>query len=203
MSDEAECKLLDIPDSYKIDYAPTQVNEMGEVIKASITVAVDLTNIMRVSENMDIFEAKLILHLSWFDNRLQFNNLKLGKKNMLAREGQSKIWSPPAFFENTKDSERIVNDDRSSAYVTRNGSFKLVGYHILYNTQVFLGEQNYITLSRIYRHEFICIYQMAWYPFDSQRCQIVLSLVGDANEIIYLFPGKLKYLGPKINPIFC
>ena len=80
MSDEAACKLLDIPDSYQIDYAPTQVDEMGEVIKASIMVSVDLTNILRVSENMDIFEVKLILHLSWFDNRLQFNNLKVGKR---------------------------------------------------------------------------------------------------------------------------
>ena len=107
---------------------------------------------------------------------------------MMAKEEQNKIWSPPAFFENTKDSEHIVNDDRSSAYVTRNGSFKLVGYHILYNTQVFLGEQNYITLSRIYRHEFICVYQMAWYLFDTQRCQIVLSLEGDAKEMISLMP---------------
>ena len=145
MSDEAACKLLDIPDSYQIDYAPTQVDEMGEVIKASITVSVDLTNILRVSENMDIFEVKLLLHLSWFDNRLQFNNLKLNKKNMLAREGQSKIWSPPAFFKNTKDSERIVNDGKSSAYVTRNGTFTLVDSHILYNTLTFLGEQNAIT----------------------------------------------------------
>jgi hypothetical protein len=58
----------------------------------------DLTNILRVTEKQDIFETKLILHLSWLDNRLKFNNLKFGTKNMMAKEEQSKIWSPPAFL---------------------------------------------------------------------------------------------------------
>ena len=50
MSNEAECKLLNIPQGYKKDYAPTQVDEKGEVIKTGVTVSLDLTNILEVSE---------------------------------------------------------------------------------------------------------------------------------------------------------
>ena len=103
---------------------------------------------------------------------------------------------------NTKDSEEIVNDVRSSADVTRDGEFELVGKDVLYNTEVFRGEENAITLSRIYRNEFICIYQIAWYPFDTQRCRIVISLVGNMDEFINLTPGSFNYLGPKDLTIY-
>ena len=120
----------------------------------------------------------------------------------MERHEQNSIWSPPAFFENTKDSERIVNDDQSLAFVTRIGDFELVGMEELYNTEVFPGEENSLTLSRLYRHEFICIYKIAWYPFDTQRCRIVLSLVGNSDEFINLIPGTLNYFGPKDLTIY-
>ena len=177
MSDEVECNLLVMPPSYRRAYAPIKIGEKDIVIKTNVTVSMDVTNILRISENQDIFETKLNLHLIWFENRIQFNNLKFGKKNMLERDDQTKIWSPPAYFENTKDSEEIVNDYRSSAYVTRSGKFELLGMEELYNTEVYSGEDNFITLSRIYRTEFICLYQIAWYPFDTQRCRIVFHLL--------------------------
>lgn len=202
VSDEVECKLLTVPSSYRKAYAPTKVGEKDKVIKVNVTVSMDVTNILRLSETQDIFETKLKLHLSWFDNRLTFNNLKLGKKNTMEKDDQYKIWIPPAFFENTKDSDEIVNDHRSSAYVTRNGSFELVDMNMVYNTEMFRGDENFITLSRIYRQEFICIYQIAWYPFDTQRCRIVLSLLGNSGEFVNLITGKLAYLGPEDLTIY-
>ena len=120
----------------------------------------------------------------------------------MEKDDQYKIWIPPAFFENTKDSDEIVNDHRSSAYVTRNGSFELVDMDMVYNTEIFRGDENFITLSRSYRQEFICIYQIAWYPFDTQRCRIVLSLLGNSGEFVNLITGKLAYLGPEDLTIY-
>ena len=202
ISDETECTLLVIPPSYEKTYAPTGVDKNGDVIKVNVTVSVDVTNILRLSETQDIFETKLNLHLTWIDNRLQFNNLKLKKKNMIVRNQQEKLWIPPVFFENTKDSETIVNDGRAKAYVMRYGHFKLVGNDVLYNTEVFNGDENTITVFRIYRHEFICIYQIAWYPFDTQRCRVVLSPEGNSDEFINLLPGNLTYLGPEDLTIY-
>ena len=73
---------------------------------------------------------------------------------------------------------------------------------ILDKTEVYRGDENPITLSRIYRKEFICIYQIAWYPFDTQRCRILISLLGDSEEFIDLLPGDLRYLGPKDLTIY-
>ena len=202
MSDEEQCRLLTMQSSYRKAYAPINVGENSEIIKVDVNVSVDITNILRLSETQEIFETKLNMHLTWFDNRLQFNNLKLGEINMMEKDEQLMIWSPPAFFENTKDSERIVNDDLSSAYVKRKGGFQLAGMNVLYNTEVFSGDENDITLSRIYRHEFICLYQIAWYPFDTQRCRIVISLLGNKHKFVNLVPDRLRYLGPEDLTIY-
>ena len=202
MSDEVDCKLVVIPSSYEKAYAPITVGEKDAVIKVNVTVSMDVTNILRISETQDIFETKLNLHLHWFENRVQFHNLKLGKTNMMVTNEQQKIWSPPAFFQNTKNSDKIVNDADSSAFVTRNSEFDLVGMDVYHNTEVFPGDKNSITLSRVYRNEFICIYQIAWYPFDTQRCRIIISLVGNSDEFINLLPGNLSYLGPEDLTIY-
>ena len=202
ISDEVECKLLIIPSTYKKAYAPIKMKGRDTVIKVNVTVSMDVSNILRISETQEIFESKLTLHLQWYDNRIQYNNLKLGKKNMMEREEQRKIWTPPAFFENTKNSDKIVNDHHATAFVTRSGHFELLGKDVLYNTEVFKGDENSITLSRLYRKEFICVYQIAMYPFDTQRCKIIISLGGNADEFIDLLPGNLDYLGPEDLTIY-
>ena len=202
MSDEEQCKLLTMQSSYRKAYAPINVGENSEIIKVNVNVSMDITNILRIIETQDIFETKLVLHLTWFDNRLEFNNLKLGEINMMEKDEQLMIWFPPAFFENTEDSERILNDDLSGAYVKRKGGFQLAGMDKLYNTEVFQGEENDLSLSRIYRHKFICLYQIAWYPFDTQRCRIVISLIGNAHKFVNLVPDRLRYIGPRDLTIY-
>ena len=135
------------------DYAPTKVDKIGRVIKVNVTVSMDLTNILKVDETQGIFETKLILQLTWLDNRLKFNNLKIdSNKNMMANEERYKIWSPPALFENTKKSERIMNDELASASIERKGDFEVIGSEVLDNTHVFIGEDNPITLSRTFQN---------------------------------------------------
>ena len=40
------------------------------------------------------------------------------------------------------------------------------------------------------------------YPFDTQRCRIHISLLGDSDEFINLLPGLLSYLGPEDLTIY-
>merc|ERR1712240_927674 len=120
------------------DYAPVKVDENGQVIKVDVTVSVDLKNILKVDETQDIFETKLILHLNWLDRRLNFNNLKTDRnKNMMSKKERNKIWSPPALFENTKTSERILNDELASLVIERKGPYQVIGSEVLENTHIF------------------------------------------------------------------
>ena len=69
-----------------------------------------------------------------------------------------------------------------------------------FTIQKYLREMK--TLSRIHRKEFICVYHIAMYPFDTQRCKIIISLGGNADEFIDLLPGNLEYLGPEDLTIY-
>ena len=36
---------------------------------------------------------------------------------------------------------------------------------------------------------------MAWYPFDTQRCRMILTLASSADLMMELQPGELNYFG--------
>ena len=139
ISDEVECRLVIIPSTYKEGYAPIKVGGKDMLLKVNVTVSMDVTNILKISETQEIFETKLKLYLNWYKNRTEYYNLKLEKKNTMEKYDQKKIWTPPVYFEKTKNSDKIVNDDDASAYVTRKGKFELFGMDILDNTEVYHG----------------------------------------------------------------
>ena len=47
--------------------------------------------------------------------------------------------------------------------------------------------------------EWVCVYQMMWYPFDQQTCHMDLVILTD---FVVLVPGILKYSGPKDLPSY-
>ena len=48
----------------------------------------------------------------------------------------------------------------------------------------------------MYETEFICLYSMAWYPFDSQTCSLDFKLDVTATAFVRLDTGFLDYSGP-------
>ena len=44
--------------------------------------------------------------------------------------------------------------------------------------------------------ESYCLFELRYYPFDSQNCQIILTYQGNEGDNIELIEDKLSYLGP-------
>jgi len=57
-----------------------------------------------------------------------------------------------------------------------------------------MGE-NSMTISRFYNIRFICNYQMQWYPFDVQRCKLVLAMQGKSSDFARLNAQVLQFIG--------
>ena len=62
---------------------------------------------------------------------------------------------------------------------------------------MFRGSENSILLSRVYSIQFDCEYNMAWYPFDIQTCNIQLVMDGVLDNYADLLPGILDFSGPQ------
>ena len=103
-------------------------------------------------------------------------------------------------FTNTEDSiETDVvtgNDHKATVLVERIGKPVLKApMDELHNYFHFLGHENPLRMQREYAIDFLCDFELAWYPFDEQVCPIVIDLSGLEDNMIELVPGYVKYYG--------
>ena len=65
------------------------------------------------------------------------------------------------------------------------------------NIYIFNGESTKLRMTRAYETEFLCLYNMAWYPFDSQKCGMNFVLGVASRSFVSLKAGNLDFVGPK------
>ena len=107
------------------------------------------------------------------------------------------IWVPSILFFNTRDHLTSKNDDQTFITVSKRENGTLMGPAHNEDTMVYKGSRNELMLSRVYEVNFICIYDMQYYPFDVQICTIDMIMAGSTDMFIDLRPGKLHYSGEK------
>ncbi len=116
--------------------------------------------------------------------------------NTLIPYFRSKIWIPEIVFYNTQTKMESLNDEKAFATISRMGSFKQSPRSELENAYIFKGSENPLTISRIYDAEFLCDFNMATFPFDTQQCSIIMTMKGNTGKFIHLVGEELKYSGP-------
>ena len=151
---------------------------------------VDIISINNIQEINSSVQFRFVVYLTWFESRLEFLNLVANQTNKLTPEEKELIWIPKLIFYNTEMRLETVLDKNTEISVKREGDFES-----LQNKRVYKGQENPIISERFYVTKFICVYDMAWYPFDTQRCSMVF--VGDRNSEDFLeFQIKqLNFLG--------
>ena len=82
-------------------------------------------------------------------------------------------------------------DKKTSMYVDRMGNFTAAK-----NKLVFKGSENPLSVSRFYKTDFICNFDMAWYPFDTQKCSMNFFVEKGSRDLIDLLVQNLEYSGP-------
>ena len=119
----------------------------------------------------------------WEDQRLLFHS-----ERELSPEEKDKIWLPWTIFSNLRDRKAWVDTDKLDLYkvklrndnnpeeVIRNRSHHMV---IEYEREKII--------------EFMCDYDMFWYPFDRQSCGVEFY---QRDEQIILLPKSIAYKGP-------
>ena len=195
-SDERECSLLSVDDSYDRNVNPPPLDHQE---KSQVNIHIDLISILQIDEIKSKFYVKYILQAEWFDRRLSFNNLKLlPEMNILSPEDRDKIWVPNLIFDNTDSNEEAKYDKKSYIKVIPSKTFgyMIADYDVRDNTYIFDGEENALESERTYNTQFICSYKMNWYPFDTQTCYMDFIIKANADEFIKLVPNNMKYSGP-------
>ena len=193
-SDELGCRLIKQEPSYLKDMpAPPLRNDP----KAIVHFSMNILSLLKISEVESILTLQYILYLEWRDARLNFENLKADShQNTLDQESKSRIWIPELEFYNTENKDSTINDEKAYITIKREGTFTLNRPQELKNTQIYSGKDNPMTISRVYSTDFICTFDMVWYPFDTQECSAIFVLKGNSDNFVKLTANVLKYNGP-------
>ena len=130
--------------------------------------------------------------MTWFEGRSNFLNLReSGRSNLETQELES-LWVPKIVFYNTKERLKTLVDEEASMYVERLGNFSVAK-----NKLVFQGTENPLSVLRFYKTNFICDFDMAWYPFDTQKCSMDFAVDESSQNLVDLLAHDLNYSGPK------
>ena len=194
VSDEKQCKIVALDEGkYLKDKTPPPLEE-GKNLQ--VMLSMNIFNILDIREVQNIIVLKFDLETTWLDSRLQFYNLKIDPgMNTLISVEKLMIWVPTILFSNTDIGVTSKNDEESFITILRNQKGNLIGSEVNEDIMVYEGSQNEIKFNRVYKSEFICTYDMRFYPFDIQVCTIDLVVDGSTAKFIDLLPGKLVYSG--------
>ena len=195
-SDELNCQIVDSDPSYNKGMIPPPLNSLNQ---AGIELSIDVHRILAINEIQESFQISYSLILTWKDPRLSYHNLKKNSNlNVLSSTEQSSVWRPIIVLLNTK-SRATVDPDKNTlikAIVNEDFIYSVTDISHLQNIYVFDGKRNSLEMKTILDTDFICEYDMALYPFDTQTCTLDFVLTDVADDFCFLTTGKMQYFGP-------
>ena len=196
-SDERDCLILKLDkNTYVKEYPPVTVDDNYNLIKVPVNISIEIIDILDINEVEGNFEVSFMLHQTWYDDRHTYVNLKAEEDlNTLTSTEKDDMWKPFIVFSNTKTQETVVTDEKVIARIGKQGEHEAGDRTESIKSHYFKGKENTIMLSRIYDISFICEYDMAWYPFDVQTCELTMQPFGNTGKYISLVRDEIQYRG--------
>ena len=160
-------------------------------------------NVLEIKELEGYWQVKVSFSLSWYDKRLEYQNLKDNiDLNILADEERELIWFPEVLFVNNDEAQRMVLDRNTDIKVERLADGEPSSFLERISSEIFEGVANPIQYERTYSLKFECDFQLQSYPFDTQECTMELAPLAADMDIIDLVPEAIKYQGADDLPQF-
>ena len=137
-----------------------------------------LSEFIEVSFN---YKAKFLLTVKWNDHRLQFADLKDTMfKNLIGSPEKETLWIPPLIFNNSERNtmvtlDREPGDPVANILVEKRGKPTFASPSVLDETAFYPGSENLVVYRTEYNMLLSCIYDLGFYPFDTQTCTIEVS----------------------------
>ena len=176
------------------------MQEQNKELSVCINISFILEDILDVNEVDESFVTKVVIQREWFDSRLTFKNLKQHHYlNALSEKDRELIWSPKVVYQNIKNVEKVKRVFDASHLVwnvirNKENVFQLGDISQTQNQHIYKGSDNRMIVKKEYYIDWICVFNMAWYPFDSQTCSMSFYPL---NDFTSLMPARMSNEAPK------
>ena len=120
--------------------------------------------------------------------------------NLLSPSEMEEVWFPEVIFENIASEEDWREMQWSEEYnIVRNsgGDFEPVDDTEVSNAFMFAGNKNKQKLNKEFTVIWICNFNMMWYPFDTQHCEMMFKVMNKFRDYVELTPATMIFSGPE------
>ncbi|KAK3854027.1 hypothetical protein Pcinc_039462 [Petrolisthes cinctipes] len=172
-SDEMDCETLIIPSGYEKGLPPPKLNT-----DTPTPVLFDI--VIMLVRNLDLLNSRLVLDLtltrSWLDSRLQYKNLQKDQNLNQIDSMMKTVWYPDSNFLGTDGSYALWDDLDTAGWAHRTAQPLPDNDQSIDEDVYYSGEENPLMLERKFTVTLMCTYDLAMYPFDTQRCPLVIYI---------------------------
>ena len=165
-----------------------------------VLVTVVVNSILSITEIDQLIYISYDLVMEWRDPRLEYQDIKHNiDLNVMSLADIENIWVPRLNFKNTRSALETEMDKKIIAKIIPSANFTYERGDMSQknNKYIFKGSENSIFMSRAYDTHFLCEYDMAFYPFDSQICTMDITLNVVQIPFCQLKVENLLYEGPE------
>ncbi|ROT75706.1 putative basement membrane-specific heparan sulfate proteoglycan core protein, partial [Penaeus vannamei] len=196
-SDELECELIAFPEDYHKHLPPRKPGKEEGFLPVVIKVIIKSIDIQTVMMSMQL---SYEIEMSWYDNRLEFRNLKVNdslNSPLVAR--MMELWSPLVKLLNTDTIDKILLAEDATTVVKRLEEAVRRDEGALLGVDIYSGGGNPISVSRKYSTVYTCNFDLTLYPFDDQHCDIHMQIVSGQVSFLEASPNSsVVYLGSRV-----
>ena len=162
-------------------------------------MSINVISFLEVDELGQTLKVAFEMRRTWFDFRLTFWHLNENRDlNYLFKETYERIWHPKLRFPNLDPSKNsnerylqyTVLRDMTIAPTVQNPGTRNA-------TMEFKGSEHRIERVQEYTGFWRCIFDLQWYPFDRQTCNMWMKMPRHYQEFVRLNPEKIEYKGNK------
>ena len=159
----------------------------------------NIIGFLEVDELGQTLKVAFEIRRTWFDSRLTMLHLKEDRDlNYLWEKTYEKIWYPKLRFRNADLSKGHIERyllytllrDMTITPTVRNPGTTDATYE-------FRGSEHKIERVQEYTYFWRCIYDLQWYPFDRQICNMWMNMPRTYREFVRLNPEKIEHKGNK------
>ena len=183
----------------KEGYSKNEIARAEDGNFLTVNVSLAIVSFLEVDEIGQTLKVILEIKRTWFDPRLTLLHLQQDSDlNVLWEKNYQKLWYPKLLFENIDPSKAFA--DRFLSYkILRNVKIApMVRFGGSTNgTNVFKGSQHKMVRTQEYTYYWRCVYNLKWYPFDIQTCDMKMNLPKHYRDFIRLNPEKIEYKGDR------
>lgn len=192
-SDEDDCSFINLEPNYNADI-PSLKPDFKEQM---LTVNVQINRILELKDVEMNMLIDFFLEIEWIDAGLTFVNLNENMElNLISQKNVHKMWIPKLVFDNDDEVNPLPLDDNVAIFVKKmdNGTYGVLPNQ--YNEAIYHeGTKNPLKYQRKFLTPFECEFFYGWYPFDTQKCNIIISNFHALKHVVNLKPGALQFLG--------